>query len=437
MTNGRRDFLQASSVVGLASLVAPRDLLAQEAAARATRGMPVPRIKDIIVFEAEPGRRIEFVKVVTDQDGLYGWGDATAGFRDELVRPAVEKYLKPLLVGQPVDRIEDIWHQCYYNSYYKNDSVLNVAISGVDSALWDIKGRQAGMPVYQLIGGKLREAAEIYMHAGAADPSALIDSAKKLVAQGVRNIHVDFGQGANVQTLAGQQGFDREAAIRHMLKTFETFRTQMPEEIGLGCDVHSRINAKQAVQFCKDSEQFKLYFMEDVLSPEDSDWYRQIRQVCITPIAIGEMFTNPHEWQPLISERLIDYIRCHVSKTGGFTQGRKIAILAEQFGVKTAWHGSMDMSPLMHMAHLHLALTSHNFGIHEYQAYNDPIREMFQNILEIKGGYAWANDKPGWGIEVDEKAVTKFPFGALPSDKIIPNASKPVTRLADGTVVLG
>src|SRR3984885_9192592 len=204
MTNGRRDFLQASSVVGLASLLSPRELVAQEAAARANRGMPVPRIKDIIVFEAEPGRRIEFVKVVTDQDGLYGWGDATAGFRDDLVKPAVEIYLKPLLVGQPVDRIEDIWHQCYYNSYYKNDSILNVAISGVDTALWDIKGRQAGMPVYQLIGGKLREAAEIYMHAGASDPSAMIDSAKKLTAQGVRNIHLDFGLSGAVKTLGGQ-----------------------------------------------------------------------------------------------------------------------------------------------------------------------------------------------------------------------------------------
>jgi Mandelate racemase / muconate lactonizing enzyme, N-terminal domain len=226
MKTGRRDFLQASSVVGLAGLLTPRGLHAQEAAARATRGMPSPRIKNITVTELEPSRRIEVVKIITDQDGLYGYGDATAGFRDELVKPAVEEYLKPLLVGQPTERIEDIWHQCYLSSYYKNDNVLNSAISGVDQALWDIKGRQVGQPVYQLIGGKCREAAQVYMHAGSSDPAKVVENAKKLVAQGVRYIHVDMGQGAAVQTLAGGQGFDRDAAVRDMLKIFETFRSR-------------------------------------------------------------------------------------------------------------------------------------------------------------------------------------------------------------------
>lgn len=323
MKTGRRDFLQASSVVGLAGLLTPRGLHAQEAAARATRGMPTPRIKDITVTELEPARRIEVVKVTTDQDGLYGYGDATAGFRDELVKPAVEEYLKPLLVGQPTDRIEDIWHQCYLSSYYKNDNVLNSAISGVDQALWDIKGRQVGQPVYQLIGGKCREAAQVYMHAGSSDPAKVVENAKKLTAQGVRYIHVDMGQGAAVKTLAGAQGFDRDAAVRDMLKIFETFRAEMPVEIGLGCDIHSKLDAQRGVQFCKDAEKFKLYFVEDPLSPEDKDFFRQIRQQCDTQIAMGELFNEPHEWQTMIDERLIDYIRCHIPHTGGFSvEGR-------------------------------------------------------------------------------------------------------------------
>lgn len=435
MKTGRRDFLQASSLASLVGLVTPLGLRAQEAAARATRGMPSPRIKDITVIETEPGRRLEVVKILTDQDGLYGYGDATAGFRDELVKPAVEKYLKPMLLGQPTDRIEDLWHQCYYSSYYKNDTVLNSAIGGVDQALWDIKGRQVGLPVYQLIGGKCREAAQIYMHAGGTDPSAVVENAKKLVAQGVRYIHVDMGQGASVPTLGGQQGFDREAAIRHMLKIFETFRAEMPAEIGLGCDVHSKLDAQQAVQFCKDAEKFKLYFVEDPLSPEDLDYFRQIRQQCDTQIAMGELFNNPHEWQIVISERLIDYIRCHVPHTGGFTQGRKIAVFAEQFGVKTAWHAPMDMSPIAHTANLYLDLTSYNFGIQEYQAYTDPYREVFQGCMEIKDGYAWASDKPGWGIEVDEKAAAKFPFGSQPTDKTNPGGWR-MSRLADGTSII-
>jgi mannonate dehydratase len=436
MKTRRRDFLQASSLAGLAGLVKPQCLYAQDTTARATRGMPSPRIQDIRVIETEPGRRLEVVKILTDQDGLYGYGDATAGFRDELVKPAVEKYLKPLLLGQTTDRIEDLWHQCYYSSYYKNDTVLNSALGGVDQALWDIKGRQVGMPVYQLIGGKCRDAAQVYMHAGGTDATGVVENAKKLVAQGVRYIHVDMGQGTSVQTLGGQQGFDREEAIRHMLKIFETFRAEMPAEIGLGCDVHSKLDAQQAVQFCKDAEKFKLYFVEDPLSPEDLDYFRQIRQQCDTQIAVGELFNNPHEWQIVISERLIDYIRCHVPHTGGFTQGRKIAVFAEQFGVKTAWHAPMDMSPIAHMANLYLDLTSYNFGIQEYQAYTDPYREIFQGCMEVKDGYAWASDKPGWGIEIDEKAAAKFPFGSQPADKTNPGGGMPTSRLADGTSIL-
>src|SRR5205823_5770551 len=175
-------------------------------------------------------------------------------------------------------------------------------------------------------------------------------------------------------------------------------------------DVHERVSPREAVQFCKDAERFKLFFVEDALSPEDIAYFRQIRQQCAIPIAMGELFNSPHEWQPLISERLIDYIRVHVSQAGGFTPARKIAILAENFGVKTAWHGPGDVSPIGHMANVTLDVVSPNFGIQEYSALNERTREIFQGCPELRNGYLWVSEKSGWGIEINENAAARAPF---------------------------
>ena len=190
----RRSLLQAIGTAGLLSLAGPREQKAQEQAARATRALPIPKIKDIGVIECQPnGVRLTVVKITTDQDGLYGYGCATFTQRAELVKPAVERYLKPFLLGKTTDRIEDIWQSCYDSSYWKNGPVLNNAISGVDQALWDIKGRQAGMPVYQLAGGKCREAVDCYMHAAGAEPENTIEAAKRAIAQGFRYVRVQVG----------------------------------------------------------------------------------------------------------------------------------------------------------------------------------------------------------------------------------------------------
>jgi len=190
----RRNLIQAIGAAGLLGLSNPREQKAQEQVAKATRAMPVPKIKDISVIECEPaGVRLTVVKITTDQDGLYGYGCATFTQRADLVKPAVEKYLKPLLMGKTTDRIEDIWWTCYDSSYWKNGPVLNNAISGVDQALWDIKGRQAGMPVYQLLGGKVREAVDTYAHADGPDYADVVASAKKYVDQGFRNVRVQIG----------------------------------------------------------------------------------------------------------------------------------------------------------------------------------------------------------------------------------------------------
>src|ERR1022692_1538322 len=194
MSLQRRNFLGSIGAAGLLGLASPREQMAQEKAARATRAMPIPKIKDISVMECQPaGVRLTVVKITTDQDGLYGYGCATFTQRADLVKPAVERYLKPFLLGKTTDRIEDIWQSCYDSSYWKNGPVLNNAISGVDQALWDIKGRQAAMPVYQLAGGKCREAAAAYTHADGADFPNVVEAARRFMAQGFRHVRVQIG----------------------------------------------------------------------------------------------------------------------------------------------------------------------------------------------------------------------------------------------------
>ena len=301
--------------------------------------------------------------------------------------------------------------------------MLNNAISGVDQALWDIKGRQAGMPVYQLLGGKCREAVDCYGHASGNEIAQVIDSAKNYMSQGFRHVRVQVGvpgmagYGAAQGGVAPMQGllpgpvFEPAYYYRRAMKLFETCRTELGEEIELLHDVHERVSPNQGVQFCKDAEKFKLFFVEDPVSPEDIAYFRQIRQQCATPLAMGELFNSPHEWTGLIAERLIDYIRIHVSQAGGLTPCRKIAALGELFGVRTAWHGPGDVSPIGHACNVTLDITSTNFGIQESVTFNDETREVFLGCPEVRDGYFYANEAPGWGLEVDERAAAKYPFG--------------------------
>ena len=444
MSVERRQLLK--SIAGAAALSLSQPLVrAQEQVARATRGMPTPRIKDISVIETEPaGTRLTVVKITTDQDGLYGYGCATFTQRADLVKPAVERYLKPFLLGKTTDRIEDIWQSCYDSSYWKNGPVLNNALSGIDQALWDIKGRQAGMPVYQLAGGKCREAVDTYAHADGPDYKDVVAAAKQYLAQGFRNVRVQVGMpgmagygsshsgSTSVKALHDKPLFEPAYDMRRSLKLLEICRQELGDEMGLLHDMHERLTPNQAVQFCKEAEQFRMFFLEDPLSPEDLGYFRQIRQNCATPIAMGELFNSPHEWQPLIEGQLIDYIRCHVSQVGGFSPARKIAILAEQYGVKTAWHGPGDVSPVGHMANITLDLVSYNFGIQEYTPFNERTQAIFHGCPTMKDGYLWVNENPGWGVEIDENEAAKSPF--TPGRNHL-NGGWGEIRLRDGTVI--
>jgi mannonate dehydratase len=448
MSVPRRGFLRTigGAAAGLGVLNA-RAVVAAQAAERATRAMPKPVIKDISVIETAPaGVRLTVVKITTDQAGLYGYGCGTFTQRADLVKPAVERYLKPLLLGKTTDRIEDIWEMCYDSSYWKNGPVLNNAISGVDQALWDIKGRQANMPVYDLLGGKCREAADCYGHASGNEIPQVIESAKQYIAQGFRHVRVQVGvpgmegygaarSGVSVPALHDGPVFEPAYYIRRALTLFEACRAQLGDEIELLHDVHERVSPNQAVQFAKDAEKFKLFFMEDPLSPEDLAYFRQIRQQAATPIAMGELFNSPHEWMPLIGERLIDYIRIHVSQAGGLTPVRKIAAMAELYGVKTAWHGPGDVSPIGHAANATLGVACYNFGIEEYTPFNQRVQDVFHGCPVMKSGYLYPNDAPGWGIEIDEKVAATFPFGTENGERGRLNGGWGELRRRDGTII--
>ena len=442
----RRDMLGAAAggAAAAATLVSAREASAQEKVARAARGMPSPKITDVSVIECAPqGVRLTVVKVTTDQAGLYGYGCATFTQRADLIKPAVEKYLRPLLIGKPADRIEDTWQMCYDSSYWKNGPVENNAISGVDQALWDIKGKMAGMPVYQLLGGKAREAIDTYGHASGNEISECIDSAKKYIAQGFRHVRIQVGVpgqagygargggGKRMPALHDAPVFEREAAMKRALALFEAARKELGGEIELLHDAHERYTPTQAVQFAKLCEPYRLFFLEDALSPEDIGWFKNIRAQTTTPLAMGELFNSPHEIIPLIEGRLIDYMRMHISQMGGITPCRKIAAMGELYNVRTAWHGPGDVSPIGHAAMTHLDLSITNFGIQEYSEMNDLTLAIFRGAPTMKGGYLYANDAPGWGIEIDEALAAKHPF-----DRSNPlNGGWGEVRLPDGQII--
>jgi mannonate dehydratase len=451
----RRELLTA----GAAATLATRSAQAQQKIAVATRAMPSPKIKDVQVIATAPqGLRLVVVKILTDQDGLYGYGCGTFTQRADLVVPAVEKYLRPFLIGKAADRIDDIWQACYNSSYWRNSGVLNNAISGVDQALWDIKGRQAGMPVYQLLGGKCREAADCYGHAGGMEIPEIIESAKSYIARGYRHVRIQFGMrgqaaygsrgGANaneiMSTIPGRRVpalhnspvYEPADYVRKCLKVFEAARKELGDEIELLHDTHERITPTQALQLAKDLEQFKLFFLEDPLSPEDIAYFKLIRQQCTTPIAMGELFNSPHEWIPLVHDRLIDYMRVHVSQMGGLTPCRKMAAMCEVYGVRTAWHGPGDVSPIGHAANVALDLACYNFGVQEWSGFGERSLEVFSGVPTFKDGYAYANEAPGWGIEVNEAAAKKYPFGyGEQGERQRLNGGWGEVRKKDGTVI--
>ncbi len=374
-------------------------------------------ITDVQTILTQPqGSRLIIVKVLTSEPGLYGLGCATFTQRFHAVHTAIEKHLKPFAIGRDVSRIEEFYRMAAVHSYWRNGPVLNNAISGIDQALWDIKGKLANMPVYELLGGKCREAAAVYAHADGRTPEEVVDNVRKYQEQGYRYIRIQMGgYGGKLDAFPKPEGapdgayYDPRAYMRNMLNMIEHVRANVGPEVELLHDIHERLQPIDAVQFAKDVEPFKLFFLEDALAPEDIKWFERIREQCATPLAMGELFNNPLEWQPLVEGRLIDFIRMHVSQMGGITPARAVTLFAQMYGVRTAWHGPGDTSPVGHAANLHMDVWAPNFGIQEWCRFNELVYEMFPGLPEVRNGYLYPNDKPGLGIDIDEKLAAQYP----------------------------
>ena len=391
------------------------------------------KIQDIrVICTAPEGINLVVVKVETNQPGLYGLGCATFAYRHLAVKQLVEEYLKPLMVGRDVECIEENWQLMHQNGYWRNGPIENNAISGIDMALWDIKGKMAGMPLYQLFGGKVREGVPVYRHVDGRDLSEICENIERFREMGLRHLRCQCGgyggggyrQAPGSAPAGARDGvyLDSRQYIRDTVKLFEGIREKEGYEIELVHDVHERIAPIEAIQLAKELEPFKLFFLEDPIPLEQLSWFRRLREQTSIPLAEGELFNNCHEWKRLITEQLIDFIRVHLTQVGGITPARKLQIFAEQFGVRTAWHGPGDMSPLAHAANIHIDLAAQNFGVQEWSGIEPPnfviqelkgphgaLLEVFPGLPEFKDGYVYANDKPGLGVELNEEEAAKYP----------------------------
>ncbi|MGH2557648.1 MAG: enolase C-terminal domain-like protein [Thermomicrobiales bacterium] len=411
------------------------------------RGEPV-RIRDIrVICTAPDGIRLVIVKIETTEPELYGVGCATFTQRPLAVVTAVDEYLRPFLIGRDVNDIEDIYQAAYVSSYWRSGPVLNNALSGVDMALWDIKGRLAGMPVYQLLGGKCRKAADVYVHASGADFQEVEDNARRYLDQGFRYIRCQVAvpgyatYGAQITPKGAapkrrthldpnQAPWSPAAYSRIVPRLFEHIRTALGDEVELLHDIHERIPPIMAINLAKELEKFNLFFLEDPFAPEDNGYFSLLRQQTAIPIAMGELYVNQHEYVPLIANRLFDFIRVHISDIGGLTQARKLAALCEYFGVRTAWHGPGDASPVAHAANLALDLACPNFGIQESHLFPERTKAVFPGCPAFRDGALWSNEQPGLGIDINEAEAAKYPFPAHPI-----NGAWPPIRQPDGTVI--
>ncbi len=398
------------------------------------------KISDARVIVTSPGRNFVTLKVTTD-DGVTGLGDATLNGRELAVASYLRDHVVPLLIGRDSRRIEDTWQYLYRGAYWRRGPVTMAAIAAVDMALWDIKGKVAGLPVYQLLGGACRDGVLVYCHASGNDMPELADSVQRHLTMGYRAVRIQsavpgirkiYGVGVAGQyepavraALPVQETWDTGAYLRHIPRVFEEIRGRFGAELPLLHDAHHRLTPLQAARLGKDLEPYDLFWLEDVTPAEDQDALRLVRQHTTTPLAIGEVFNSVWDCQRLITQRLIDYIRTSAVHAGGITHLRRIFGLAELYGVKSGSHGPTDVSPVTMAAALHVDLAIPNFGIQEHMRHEPIVDEVFPHAYTFRDGYLLPGEEPGLGVSIDEALAARYPYEP---------AYLPVNRLADGTM---
>lgn len=398
------------------------------------------KITNARVIVTSPGRNFVTLKIETDS-GVYGIGDATLNGRELAVVAYLENHVIPVLIGRDAQRIEDIWQFLYRGAYWRRGPVTMTAIAAVDTALWDIKGKAANMPIYDLLGGASRDGVLVYGHANGADIDETVDEVGHYKSLGYKAIRAQSGvpgvKGAYGVargrlfyepadgTLPTETVWNTPAYLNHAPKLFEKIRLTHGDDIEILHDVHHRLTPMEAARLGKSLEPYRLFWMEDPTPAENQEALRLIRAHTVTPIAIGEIFNTIFDAKDLIQNQLIDYIRATVVHAGGITHLRRIADLAALYQVRTGCHGATDLSPVCMGAALHFDSWVPNFGIQEYMRHTEETDAVFPHAYRFEDGYMFPGDAPGHGVDIDEKLASKYPYEPK---------QLPIARLTDGTL---
>ena len=403
------------------------------------------KITSAEVFIGGPGKNYVTLKIMTDQ-GLYGLGDATLNTRETLPAAYLKEYLIPCLIGKDPRNSEDIWQYFYRGAYFRRGPVAMAAIGAIDMALWDIKGKIAGLPLYQLFGGKSRDGALVYAHATGSDLDDLLESIAHYQSEGYKAIRVQCGipdmpkggyaipdkGSASKQfitefgKLPDEEIWDSEKYLKFMPSAFEKIRDRFGPDLKVLHDVHHRLRPREAAAFCKEIEKYNLFWVEDPTPVDDQAALRLIRHHTTAPIAIGEVFNSIWDCKSMIEEELIDFIRVAVTYAGGITHVKRIVELAGLHNVRTGFHGAPSHSPISMAAQAHLNAWAPNFGIQEYLVLGTAECDvLFPSEHKMENGLFYVSDAPGLGIDFDEKEASKYTFD---------RRYHPVVRLEDGTM---
>lgn len=387
-----------------------------------------------------PGRNFVTLKVETDA-GVHGLGDATLNGRELAVVSYLEDHVLPCLVGRDPRRSEDIWQFLYRGGYWRRGPVTMTAIGAVDTALWDIKAKLAGMPLYQLLGGSSRDGVMVYGHANGVDIDQTVDAVGRYIDMGYKAVRAQSGIPGLVSTygvgkdrmfyepadadLPAENTWSTEKYLDHVPLLFDRIRQQYGFGPHLLHDVHHRLTPIEAARLGKSLEDYRLFWLEDAVPAENQEGFRLMRQHTVTPLAVGEVFNTIWDCKDLIREQLIDYIRMTVVHAGGITHLRRVADLAALYHVRTGCHGATDLSPVCMGAALHFDAWVPNFGIQEYMRHSRETDEVFPHAYTFKDGFLYPGEAPGHGVDIDENLAAKFPYQ---------RAYLPVNRLEDGTL---
>lgn len=408
-------------------------------------------IAGIDIYVTSPGRNFVTLRAVTD-DGVVGWGDATLNGRELTVAAELLEHLAPLMMGRDESAIQDTWQYLYRGVYWRGGPVAMTAIAAVDMALWDIKAKRAGMPLYQLIGGASRTGLLAYGHASGSSVDALCTAIDNQLDEGLRAVRVQggipglgqiYGLGSDQKrgekyfyepakrhsvdgrAVPAEEVWDTPAYLAFVPRMLDQVRERYGEDLPLLHDVHHRLRPHEAARLARDVEPHRLFWLEDCTPAEDQEALRLVRQHSTTPLAIGEVLSSAYDYRQLISERLIDYVRSSPTHAGGITGLKRILDWAGLYGIRSGMHGPTDVSPIGYAAGLHLGLAIHNFGIQEYMPHSAATLEAFRPTWTFADGLLHPGEEPGLGVDPDPEQFYQHAHHP---------AYLPVARLRDGTI---